>query len=75
MTASALEPGVAEAVTAIQAVTHMPPQMARNYLEMLGHAATKFMRAKFGEEYTRGYLEAALAELDQPPMLTLRKPS
>ena len=69
-----LEPGVREAVEAIQVSTTMPPDMARNYLEMLGHAATKIMRAQFGVDYTRGYLEAALSELDQPPMIELRKP-
>jgi hypothetical protein len=69
-----LDDGVREAVEAIQVSATMPPEMARNYLEMLGHAATKIMRAKFGVEYTRGYLEAALAELDQPPMIELRKP-
>lgn len=65
--------GCAEAVKAIEAATHMPSEMATNYLQMLGHAATKFMRAMFGDDYVRGYLEAALAELDQPPMVKLRK--
>lgn len=68
------EPGIREAIAAVQAAYSMPPEMARNYLEMLGHVATKFMRAKFGTEYTRGWLDSALAELDQPPMFELRKP-
>lgn len=70
-----LDPGVKEALQAVEACVHMPPQMARNYLEMLGHAATKYMRAKFGDEYLRGWLDSALAELDQPPMIVLRRPS
>lgn len=69
-----LDAGMREAMEAVQAAATMPPEMARNYLEMLGHVATKFMRAKFGAEYTRGWLESALAELDQPPMFELRKP-
>jgi hypothetical protein len=69
-----LDPGLKEAIAAVQAAATMPPDMARNYLEMLGHAATKYMRAMFGEEYTRGWLDSAIAELNQPPMFKLRKP-
>ena len=68
-----LDKGVKEAIEAVQASATMPQEMARNYLEMLGHAATKYMRAKFGDEYTRGWLESALAELDRPRMFELRK--
>lgn len=70
-----LEPGFREAIEAVSAVNTMPQNARRNYLEMLGHVATKYMRAMYGEEYTRGWLDSAIAELDQPPMFTLRKPS
>ena len=69
-----MEPGYQEAIETVRAHLNMPLEARRNYLEMLGHVATKYMRAQFGEEYTRGWLESALAELDQPPLFTLRKP-
>jgi hypothetical protein len=69
-----LDAGMREAIEAVQAAATMPEEMARNYLEMLGHVATKFMRAKFGDDYVRGWLESAIAELDTPPMIELRKP-
>lgn len=62
------------ALAAVEKVMELPPAQRRDYLEMLGHASTKFMRMLNGTEYTRGWLEAALAELDQPPLFTLRKP-
>jgi hypothetical protein len=68
-----LDAGFREAIEAVQAVATMPPEMARNYIEMLGHAATIFMRAEFGKEYTRGWLDSALAELNKPPMFELIK--
>lgn len=74
MTAPDLEPGIAEAVKAVNECAYMPPQTARNYLEMLGGAAIHFMRAKFGDDYTRGWLEHALSDLDRPPLFELRKP-
>lgn len=70
---SQLAPGEKEAFEAVQVSAHMPPDMARNYLEMLGCAAMHFMRAKFGAEYTRGWLESAIADLDQPPLVELRR--
>lgn len=36
--------------------------------------AIETVRAIIGEEYTRGWLDAALAELDGPPIIELRKP-
>lgn len=72
--AMTLEQGIADAVKAVNESAHMPPETARNYLEMLGSAAIHCMRAKFGEEYTRGWLEHALSDLDRPPMVELRKP-
>ena len=65
---------VNEAMTAVQKVMELPPDQRRDYLEMLGHVATKYMRAIGGDDYVRGWLDAARAELDQPPMFVLRKP-
>lgn len=62
------------AMDAVQRVMQLPPEQRRDYLEMLGHVATKYMRAIGGDDYVRGWLDAAVAELDQPPMLVLRKP-
>lgn len=61
------------AMEAVQRVMELPADQRRDYLEMLGHVATKYMRAIGGEDYVRGWLDAARAELDQPPMSTLRR--
>lgn len=61
------------AMAAVQQGMELPDDQRRDYLEMLGHIATKYMRATGGDEYVRGWLSAALAELDQPPMIALRK--
>ena len=52
----------------------MPPDHAREYLEMLGCAAIHVMRAKFGDEYARGWVEHALSDFERPPLIELRKP-
>lgn len=67
-------PGMKEAMDAVSIAATMPPETARNYLEMLGCVAIHFMRAKFGDEYARGWVEHALSDFDRPPLLTLRKP-
>jgi hypothetical protein len=61
------------AVKAVNEVEGMKPDDAREYLEMLGCAAIHFMRAKFGDEYVRGWLQHAMSDLDHPPMLVARK--
>lgn len=61
-------------MSALERVHELPADQRRDYLEMLGQAATKYMRAFGGDDYVRGWLEAALAELDQPPMFELRRP-
>lgn len=66
-------PGTQEAMDAVAAAASMPPETARNYLEMLGCVSIHLMRAKFGDEFARGWLEHALSDLDRPPLLTLRK--
>lgn len=63
-----------EAMGAVQRVMELPIDQRRDYLECLGHVATKYMRAIGGDDYVRGWLDAALAELDQPPLFVLRKP-
>lgn len=62
------------ALQAVAQVQGMKPDDAREYLEMLGCAAVHFMRARFGEEYVRGWLDHALSDLDRPPLMELRKP-
>jgi len=69
----ALSDGMRAAVKAVNEGMNLPADQRRDYLEMLGHAATKYMRAIGGDEYVRGWLEAALAELDHPPMVELMK--
>lgn len=63
-----------EAMAAVGRAMELPPDQRRDYLEMLGHVATKYMRSIGGDEYVRGWLEAALAELDYPATVVLRKP-
>lgn len=46
-----------------------------DYLEMLGCAAIHVMRLYAGDDYTRGWLEHALSDLDKPAMFELRRPS
>jgi hypothetical protein len=65
--------GVKAAVKAVNDGMNLPADQRRDYYEMLGHAATKYMRAIGGDDYIRGYLEAALAELDHPPIVELVK--
>ncbi len=65
---------VCAAAEAVNAVETLPPDQKRDYLEMLGAVSVHYMRAMFGDEYTRGWLEHALSDLDGPPLLTLRKP-
>ena len=62
------------ALQAVARVQGMKPDDAREYLEMLGCAAVHFMRASFGDEYVRGWLDHALSDLDRPPLMELRKP-
>lgn len=63
-----------QAMASVQKVMELPKAQRRDYLEMLGHVATKYMRAIGGDDYVRGWLDAARAELDQPPIFVLRKP-
>jgi hypothetical protein len=51
----------------------LPADQQRDYLEMLGHVSTTFMRAIGGDDYVRGWLESALSDLDRPAAFTLRK--
>lgn len=67
-------PSHVAAIEAAGKAATMPESDAREYLEMLGCAAVHFMRAKFGSEYTRGWLEHALSDLDRPALVELRKP-
>ncbi len=66
--------GMREAMQAVSRVMELPPDQRQDYLEMLGHTATKYMRAHGGDDYVRGWLEAAISELDGPPMIELREP-
>jgi len=61
------------AMTAVGEAATMQPEMARDYIEALACVGIHFMRAKFGDEYTRGWLDHALSDLDKPPLMTLRK--
>lgn len=63
-----------EAMAAASRAIDLPLHQRRDYLEMLGHISTKYMRAIGGDDYLRGWLEAVLKELDSPPMFELRKP-
>lgn len=65
----AVTAGMQRAVQVIAEAGAMPPDMARDYLEGLGVAALHYMRAAFGDEYVRGWLESAMAALDKPPVL------
>ena len=66
--------GTTEAIAAVAHVMELREDQRRDYLEMLGHVATKYMRAIGGDDYVRGWLEAAIAELDHPPLFELRRP-
>jgi hypothetical protein len=66
--------GMKAAMAALDRVMELPEDQRRDYLEMLGHAATIYMRLIGGEDYVRGWLNAALADLDKPPTITLRRP-
>lgn len=66
--------GVLRATEAVNAVMELPPDQRQDYLEMLGHAATKYMRALGGDDYVRGWLQAAMDELSGPAPFVLRKP-
>jgi len=68
-------PSASEAIAAVEKVMELPVGARINYLEMLGCSAIHYMRALHGDEYTRGWLDSAIADLDRPPMLVLRKPS
>lgn len=70
---SAVSAGMQRAVQVIGEAGAMPQDMARDFLEGCGCAAVHYVRAAFGDEYTRGWLEHALSDLDGPPLLTLRK--
>jgi len=69
-----LSQGIKAAVAAVNKVEELPVDQRKDFLEMLGHAATKYMRAYGGVEYTRGWLQAAMDELDGPAPFELRKP-
>lgn len=69
------EPGWAEAIAAVQRVMDLPPEARSNYLEMLGHVAVHYMRAMNGVEYTRGWLDSCIGDLDKPSIFTVRRPS
>jgi hypothetical protein len=59
------------AVEAVLRSKEMAPEAKREYLEMLGCAAIHFMRATSGDEYTRGWLDHALSDLDRPPLVEI----
>ena len=61
------------AIDAVGKAHSMPADQRREYLEMLGHVSVKYMRAIGGDDYVRGWLDAALAELDHPSIFDLRK--
>lgn len=67
-------PSHTAAIDAVAKCNGMKPEDAREYLELLACAGIHFMRAKFGDDYARGWLEHALSDLDRPPMIELRKP-
>lgn len=58
--------GFKKAIRAVNEVAELPDDQKRDYLEMLGHSAVIFMRMTFGDDYARGWLHAALADLDNP---------
>lgn len=68
-----LDQATKAAMDAVGKVHTLPAEQQRDYLEMLGHVSTKFMRAIGGDDYVRGWLEAALSELDRPAAFDLRK--
>jgi hypothetical protein len=65
--------GVDKAIKVVGEVMELPADQHIDYLEMLALAATKYMRLLGGEEYTRGWLTAALADLDNPLQFVLKK--
>ncbi|MBD9376165.1 hypothetical protein [Pseudoxanthomonas sp. PXM04] len=65
----AITAGMQRAVQVIAEAGAMPADMARDYLEGLGISALYYMRAAFGDDYVRGWLESAMADLDRPPVL------
>ncbi|WP_349782367.1 hypothetical protein [Xanthomonas arboricola] len=66
-------PAHVAAIEAAGKALEMPAAEGREYLEMLGCAAVNFMRAQFGDDYVRGWLEHALSDVDHPAMIELRK--
>lgn len=66
-------PGAAEAVKEVlERILTMPIDQRIDFLEMLVTAGLNFMRAGSGEEYVRGYLDAARASLEEPSFITIR---
>jgi hypothetical protein len=65
--------GMQRAAQVVAEAGTMPPDMARDFLEGCGCVAIHYMRAAFGDDYTRGWLEHALSDLDRPPLLVIRK--
>ena len=66
--------GTTEAAAAVAHVMELREDQRQDYLEMLGHAATIYMRLLGGDDYVRGWLEAAISELDHPPLFELSRP-
>jgi hypothetical protein len=62
------------AMETIQAGMHLKPVDKEAYLEVLGNIAIQVMRATWGDEYARGWLDSAVRSLSEPCVLNLRKP-
>lgn len=63
--------GMKAAIDAVAKVNQLPEEVRKDYLEGLGCVAIHYMRAMQGDEYTRGWMEHALSDLDRPPLFAL----
>lgn len=63
------------ALSAVNAALEMPDADRREYLEMCGCAAIHYMRAMYGDDYVRGWLEHALSDLSRPPLVGIATPN
>ena len=62
------------ALDAVQKAEGLTPANRQAYLEALAGVGIHAMRAVFGDDYARGWLDAAIADLDRPPLMHVRKP-
>ena len=61
------------AMETIQAGINLKPVDKEAYFEVLGNIAIQVMRATWGDEYARGWLDSAVHSLNEPCLLKLRK--